>query len=250
MAPPIPTVCTTCGAPMPPGSDRCGRCGTLHGDWRRCYGCGARAEVIRKDGNLFVCAACGRPRVPVEQPIARSGGEREALARAEADHKSSVIAFSLSVVAFIIAAMALALGGLVWLLGGTIFGIVMMIAMSIFIAAGVMGLTTSRKARVRASDAMRDALGAVALDVMRQRGPVTAQQLAEILGVPLDVAEAGLTRLPARSDVRVDTVIEAGDVRYRIANDYTMPAESLQDAAHADFDARLRASINQRENKR
>lgn len=236
---------------MAPGSDRCGRCGTLHGDWRRCYGCGARAEVIRKGGNLFVCSACGRPRVPVEQPIARSGGERDALGRAEADNKSSVIAFSLAIVAFIIAAIALGIAGIALLVDFTFIAVAMFIAMAIFGGAGVAGVMTSRRARQRASDAMRDAFGAVALDVMRQRGPVTAPQLAEILGVPVEIADAALTRLPARTDVRVDTILDEraadGQVRYRIANDYTLPAESLQDAAQADFDRRLQASIGKKE---
>jgi hypothetical protein len=146
---PTPSVCTTCGAPMPPGTDRCGRCGTLHGDWRRCYGCGARAEVIRKDSMLFVCSACGRPRVPTEQPIARSGGEREALARAEADHKSSAIAFGLSIAGFIIAAIALGIAGLAFLIDFTFLATIFMIGTLIFGGAGVMGIFTSRSARRR-----------------------------------------------------------------------------------------------------
>lgn len=200
---------------------------------------------------LFVCSACGRPRVPTEHAIARSGGEREALSRAEADNKSAVIAFALSIVGFIIAAIALGIAGIAFLIDFTFIATVMLIGMLIFGGAGVMGVVTSRSARRRASDAMRDAFGAVALDVMRQRGPVTAPQLAEILGVPLDVADAALTRLPARTDVRVDTVLDEraadGQVRYRIAQDQTVPAESLQDAAHADFDARLKASMQKSE---
>jgi len=252
MAPPVPTTCSTCGAPMPPGTDRCGRCGTLHGEFRRCYGCGAKAEVIRKGGMLFVCSACGRPRIPVEQPIQRTGGEREALARADADNKSSVIAFGLSMAGFVIAAIVMAVGLLAFLIDFGLIATVMFIAMALFAAAGAFGVVTSKKARGRADDAMRDAFGAVALDVMRQRGPVTAPQLAEALGVPEQVADAALTRLPARTDVRVDTVIDDraadGQVRYRIA-DATMPAESVvaaQEAASADFDARLREAMKQK----
>ncbi len=201
---------------------------------------------------LFVCSACGRPRVPVEQPVQRTGAEREALARAEADNKSSVIAFALAIVGFVIAATALGIGALALLIDFGLIATLMFVAMFVFLVAGVLGVLTSRKARGRADDAMRDAFGAVALDVMRQRGPVTAPQLAQVLGVPEQVADAALTRLPARSDVRVDTVLDEraadGQVRYRIA-DATLPAETVmaaQDAAAADFDARLREAMQKK----
>jgi hypothetical protein len=238
---------------MPPGTDRCGRCGSLHGEWRRCYGCGAKAEVIRKGGMLFVCSACGRPRVPVEQPVQRSGMEREALARAEADNKSSVVATGLGIVGLIIAAIALAVAGVAFLIDFTFIAVFMMVAMLVFGGAGAFGFMTAKKARGRASDAMRDAFGAVALDVMKQRGPITPSVLAEVLGVTPAEAESALTRLPARTDVRVDTVIDEraadGQVRYRIAGDHTMPAEVLSEheAATADFDARLKASMTKKE---
>src|SRR5687768_11390257 len=82
-SPPAPHACSTCFTPLPPGTDRCPRCGTLAGDFRRCEMCGARAEVIRKDQFLFVCAACGKPRVPMDQPgVMRSGRERSVLQKA------------------------------------------------------------------------------------------------------------------------------------------------------------------------
>lgn len=201
---------------------------------------------------LFVCSACGRPRVPMEQPVQRTGAEREALARAEADNKSSVIAFALGIVGFVIAAAALGIGSIALLIDFGFIATLMFVAMLVFAVAGVFGVITSKKGRARADDAMRDAFGAVALDVMRQRGPVTAQQLAQVLGVPEQVADAALTRLPARTDVRVDTVLDEraadGQVRYRIA-DATLPAETLlaaQDAASADFDARLREAMQKK----
>ena len=252
MSPPIPTTCTTCAAPMPPGTDRCARCGTLHGEFRRCYGCGAKAEVIRKGGMLYVCSACGRPRVPVEQPIQRTGVEREPLARAESDNRSSVFAFALSIVAFVVAALAMGIGLIAFLVDFGLIATVFFIAMLMFAGAGAFGVLTSKKARGRADEVMREAFGAVALDVMRQRGPVTAPQLAQVLGVPEQVADAALTRLPARTDVRVDTVLDEraadGQVRYRIA-DATLPAEAViaaQDAASADFDARLREAMQKK----
>lgn len=253
MAPPVspaaPQNCSTCGAPLPPGTDRCGRCGSLHGEWRRCPGCNAKAEVIRKGGLLYVCAACGRPRIPFEQPVARSGGEREALAKADADLRSSTMASGLGIVAFVIAAFALGAVTLSFaVLEATGLGIAALVAMVMFLVAGVFGVVTSKGAKKRAEEQMRDALGAAAVDVMRQRGAISAAQLAQILGVPEDVADQALTRLPARNDVRVDTVLDDraadGQVRYRIA-DQTMPAEVLDEAG--DFDARLREAMRAKE---
>jgi hypothetical protein len=182
----------------------------------------------------------------------RTGSEREPLARAEADVKSAIIAFSLGIVAFVVAAAALGTGLLALLIDFGLIATLMFIAMFVFAAAGAVAVLTSKKARGRADDAMRDAFGAVALDVMRQRGPVTAPQLAQILGVPEQVADAALTRLPARTDVRVDTVLDEraadGQVRYRVA-DATMPAEAViaaQDAATADFDARLKEAMEKK----
>lgn len=235
---------------MPPGTDRCGRCGSLHGDFRRCPGCGAKAEVIRKGGMIFVCAACGRPRIPTEQPIARSGAEREPLAKADADLKSAAIAFSLGIVAFVIGAAGLGAATLAFLLDFGWVALFAFVSTLIFAAAGAFAVVTSRGARKRADEQMRDAFGAVTVDVMRQRGTISAPQLAQILGVPEEVADQALTRLPARSDVRVDTVLDDraadGQVRYRIA-DQTMPAETLDEAG--DFEARLREAMRAKEQR-
>ena len=168
--------------------------------------------------------------------------------KAEADHKSSVIAFALGLVGLIIGATVLGIAGIAFLIDFGFLALVMFIGSLIFAGAGGFGLVTSKKAKSRADESMREAFGAVALDVMRQRGPITAPALAEVLGVPVEIADAALTRLPARTDVRVDTVLDEraadGQVRYRVS-DQTMPAEVLSEheAASADFDARLKASI-------
>jgi len=199
---------------------------------------------------IFVCAACGRPRVPAEQPVTRSGAEREPLAKAEADLKSSAIAFALGVVAFVIGAAALGTASLAFLLDFGWFALFAFVATLLFVGAGAFAVLTSRGAKKRADEQMRDAFGAAAVDVMRQRGAISAPQLAQILGVPEEVADQALTRLPARNDVRVDTVLDDraadGQVRYRVA-DQTLPAETLDEAG--DFDARLREAMRAKEQR-
>lgn len=255
---PLPAACTTCGAPLAPGTDRCTRCGTLHGDHRRCYGCGAKAEVIPKDGFVFVCAACGRPRVPMEQPgIPRSGRELEPLARAGLARKDVAIATTLGIVGLVLDAPVLFLGAIFAIAGLGILPWITFAFGFVILAVALYGLLgVAKRAKGRANEAMREAFQSVALDVMRTRGAITGRALAQQLGVPEHVADAVLERLPARDDVRVETVVDDkaddGLVRYRVADDATLPAAALEqqmDAEQASFDARLQASIRAKERR-
>lgn len=255
MAPPVPVACTTCGAPLPAGSDRCARCGTLHGEHRRCPGCGAKAEVISKGGMLFVCAACGRPRVPMEQPgIVRSFREREALGRADGALRDSLLGNVLGIIGVVIAAFVAVGAVLAFALDFTFVAVIFLVVAAALGVFGALGFSRAKGAKRRAEEAMRDAFGSVAVDVLRQRGPTSSRALGEILGVPEPIADAALARLPARDDVRVDTVVDDraadGLVRYRIADDGTLPAEALagQDPAAASFDARLQAAMRAKGN--
>ncbi len=244
-------VCSTCGTPLPPGSDRCPRCGTLAGDHRRCYGCGARAEVVQRDG-LFVCAACGRPRVPMEGAgIVRSGRERAPLARiAQLKHDANVSRF-VSIVGFVVAFFVLMLGaGFVSFL--PIFGYAIMAIAAIIVGAGLVGLGRSKSRLKEGRVAMEEAIALVAHDVIRSRGSISAQQLAEQMGLPYDLAERTLDRLPADPQLRVETVIDEqstdGKLRYRIADAGLYAAAvdenlSEEEQEKRSFDARLAASM-------
>jgi len=57
----VPTNCTACGTPIPPGAMRCPACGRIFGEVNRCPSCNAIAAV-RASGDAYVCAACGAPR--------------------------------------------------------------------------------------------------------------------------------------------------------------------------------------------
>jgi hypothetical protein len=192
---------------------------------------------------IFVCAACGRPRVPSEQPTQRSGAERAPLAKAEADLKSAVVATGLAILGFVVSSALLGAAALSFALGASGLALMAFVVALLTAGAGGFGVLTSRNAKRRADEQMREAFGAAALDVMRERGTISAAQLAQALGVPEGVAERALTRLPARSDVRVDTVLDDraadGQLRYRIA-DAPVPADPLDEGA--EFEARLRAA--------
>jgi hypothetical protein len=202
---------------------------------------------VSKGGLSFVCAACGRPRVPLEQPVPRSGADRPALAEAERAQKDALFANVLGIVGSVLAGVVLlsTLGS--WLLGFGFVALFLFVFALVFGGATGFAFATSARAKRRVEEAMHDAFGAVALDVLRARGPTTARTLGAVLGVPEPVAEAALARLPARTDVRVDTSIEGaaadGLVRYRIAD---APSAPIEDDAHGSFEARLRAAMRER----
>jgi hypothetical protein len=251
MTPGTPPVyaCTTCREPLPAGTDRCPRCGALSGDFRRCYGCGARAEVIQKDGGMFVCAACGRPRVPVEKPgFAPSGNERPALERAGLSARDGTISKVGGIMAFVVAALIGLTALLPLFLGWTAFGLVL-VGLTAFIAfVGAFGLVNGKKNRAQAQKHMTDAIASVALDLMKQRGAISPRMLSEQLGVPEDVAEKALNKLPADPRLRVETVIDEraadGQLRYRLddAGVVETAGMSEDEAEQASFDARLAAA--------
>lgn len=238
-----PALCTTCRAPLAPGSDRCDRCGTLHGDHRKCPSCGAKAEVINREGGiLFTCAACGVPRVPMEHGgVPRSGREREPLGRANVAYKGSIVA-KLGGTFGVVTGSLIALVGVAMLaLHATSFALVLLLMAAVAIAFSVWGLGVAKVRKSRAQDAMRDAMGAVALDVMRARGAISATILADQLGVSQAVAETVLERLPARDDVRVESIVDEraadGMVRYRIADAPDATSAAFGDAATQELDA-------------
>ena len=249
-APPLSS-CTVCGAPIASGSDRCGRCGAVFGDFRRCDGCGARAEVVHKGGMVYVCAACGRPRVPMERPgIVRSGRERPALLRAGDYRRDAALSKVVGVTGGSIAAL-LVLGALLMLAFGLKLVFLFLLGLSIFVAAmGALGLRNATKSQKLADAAMRDALTSVAMDVLRARGPTTAPELAAQLGITEEVADKVLMQLPAQAQLRVETMVDEratdGLLRYRIADGGLSPQAGMneEDAERAAFDAKLAAAMH------
>ncbi|MEO7093431.1 MAG: hypothetical protein ABI175_09280 [Polyangiales bacterium] len=247
-APPV-YACTTCREPLPAGSDRCARCGALSGDFRRCYGCGARAEVIQKDGGMFVCAACGRPRVPVEKPgFAPSGNERPALERAARSHRDAIISRVGGIMAFVVAAILAVTALLPLFLGWTAFGLTVVGLAALIAFVGGFGVVNAKKNRTQAVSHMTDAIASVALDLMKQRGALSPRMVSDQLGIPEDVAEKALNKLPADPRLRVETVIDEraadGQLRYRLddAGQIETAGMSEEEAEKASFDARLAAA--------
>jgi hypothetical protein len=193
----------------------------------------------------------------MEQPgIPRSGRERAVLARVEQARKRAIVAKGLGVLGiavvlffvFVLAIAALASFGGIALWSG-LFALLAAIASALAFAR-------SRAAQGEARTDMRDAIGLVALDVLRARGALSAGQLAEQMGIPVAEAEAALDRLPARDDVRVESVLDEsavdGQLRYRFADPHerTLAMEEVADAEQAAFDEKLKAAMAEKSAKK
>lgn len=234
----FPAQCRVCAAPMPQGSDRCSRCKTLHAEFRRCEHCGGLTEVIEVNG-VYVCNACSKPRIPMERSgISRSGREREALQKVGVARKRE-ITLKFATFGTIALMLPLTLVLLIAFLASfTALTITFALVDVMVLVAAILLYRSSKKAHYDARNSMLDALGSAALDVMRAKGPITSQQLADQMGISQDNAEKALERLPARSDVRVDIDMigaeQDGLVRYRIAD----PLRELQaqETMLAEFD--------------
>lgn len=202
-------------------------------------------------GDVWICAACGRPRVPVERDDVVVSRSAQASLERVATARSRYIVARLGLGAAIaLDVLTTLLGGLAAAGGSMGIAVPLLVFSAFATLMAVLAFTVGRASQASANAAMREAIGSVAVDTMRARGPVSAAHFAESLGVPVDVAERALASLPARTDVRVDSYVDEratdGQVRYRIA-DASVP---LDDAAiereiadeSADFDARLAAS--------
>jgi hypothetical protein len=198
---------------------------------------------------IFVCAACGRPRIPMERAgVVKSGRERPILVRAGEHRRDAAVSNVAGIVGISIAAF-IALISMVWIFA---FGLGFFggtgVAFAIFTALmGMYGVGNAKKNERLANEQMSEALGLVAMDVMRSKGPVTSKQLGEQMGIPEDVAEKILAVLPAK--FRVETVVDEratdGLLRYRIADEALaiQPGMSDEEAEKAAFDAKLAAAM-------
>ena len=152
------------------------------------------------------------------------------------------------IMAFVVAGLIALTALLPLFLGWTAFGFTLVGLTALIAFVGGFGLVNARKNRAQAEHAMTEAIASVALDLMKQRGAISPKMLSEQLGLPEDVAEKALNRLPADPRLRVETVIDEraadGQLRYRVeagAIDETA-GMSLEEAEKASFDARLAAA--------
>jgi hypothetical protein len=265
-----PTPCHVCAAPLPANSDRCSRCGALHAEFRRCEGCGALAEVVSKGGSLYVCAACGRPRIPLEVAITRSHGERSALNEVGERRMRAALWTGVGAASIALGIGGALVGALLLLAGATVIGGASAGVGITFVVLALWCFAMASRGRVAAEAAAREALALGAIDVMRALGPQTSTTLAAAMAIPIPLAESLLATLPARTGVRVDAVVDDaatdGLVRYRVADAGPWPAAHAtpeaaalgagapfatlaegaapteEQLAQADFDARLAAA--------
>ncbi len=196
----------------------------------------------------------------MERPgVARSGRERHVLAQVAEARKQSVIAKAFGIVAIVGAVFFVGVLAIAALAG---FGGIELYSGLFAMLAGITAmllLLSARRAQASARAGMQEAIGLVAVDVMRAKGALSASELAEQLGLSITEAQAALDRLPARDELHVESVVDErsidGQVRYRISasaavvgQERALALDELADDERRAFDAKLQQAIDQ--NKR
>lgn len=210
---PLPERCPTCATAVPPGAARCPGCGRVFGEDNRCPHCHAIA-AIQADGDGYACVACGKPRerkplttVLGEGPSRLSLTPRSASVRGRALRTGGIALVGAGVLG---AALATAI------LGTGLAGIVT--ASALAVVSIVLGLRLFRRAsrtdeRTRTQD-QKTAAAKIRGIAARLGGDVTAAQVAEQLGVPVEEADAALTQMADGTVVTVEVDTDTGTVHY------------------------------------
>ncbi|HEU4538979.1 MAG TPA: hypothetical protein VFS00_32890, partial [Polyangiaceae bacterium] len=165
-----------------------------------CPFCQASALVVPSRRLRYVCAVCGRARVPVDDPGAeRGGGELEALDEATRAERSSQLWRGFGIlVAFLGASTALVFLSFLVLvhppLGAALLSGAFALAPS---ALAGWALRRSRQNAARVGPALERAWDSVAAEVLARRPSTTEAELASRLRLTPPQAEAMLVRLSA-----------------------------------------------------
>lgn len=208
----------------------CSRCGYASGEANRCPHCCATARV-EGTGPSCRCAVCGGPRIP-----GNLGGEAAAAALKE--QRKHWIDARLASTATLIQALFAAIATLIGLLlrPASIAGEAMVFAIAavpLFFA--LRSRTRAAAARKRAKEAGERAWQAAAEDAAKQKGGITASQLAKTLGIDPEHADRLLTSLAVHDRTRVD-VDDAAEVRFSVPPSPRFRIESKPDDEESDAD--------------
>jgi hypothetical protein len=209
-----PARCRVCGADVPQGAPRCPRCSAAAGPLDPCPHCRAEGGASPDAGLRYVCDVCGGPRVPrLDRSITYSGREVPLLRKADAARKSRA-AWRAAAVA---SGMLLPFVLLIFVALLAIFGVKLGLVLTALVLAAPVGAffaTALSRAAVRGREiapAIDAAWLAVAGDIARQsKGPLTAQGLAQRLGVEEPQAEELMALLD------VNEVLSPGGMRFEI----------------------------------
>lgn len=198
---------------MPAGAVRCPGCGRVFGEDNRCPHCNAIAAV-KVSGDGYVCSACSKPRErkPLTTVLGEEPGRGSIVPSAASVRGRGLRAlgsFSIAggVLGAALATAALGLG-VAGIGSAAAIGLVGMFLGLSFLRRASRADETTRAFEERAAEAR------VRSAATKLGGDVTAKQIAEQLGVPVEEADRVLTKLADGSKVTVEVDTDHGVVHY------------------------------------
>jgi hypothetical protein len=211
---PLPERCPTCGTGIPAGASRCPGCGRVFGEDNRCPHCHAIAAVRSDGAGAYVCVACGKPRVrkPDTTLLGEDHGRPSLLPRpvsaaGRAMRAVGTLSIGSGVLGAALATAALGTGVAGLAVAAAVGAVSVLLGLALFRRAS--GSDRAARARDEESAAAR-----VRAAASRLGGDVTAAQLAEQLGVPVEEADRALTAMADGTHVTVEVDTETGAVHY------------------------------------
>jgi hypothetical protein len=199
-----------------------------------CPHCHAIADVRPSPSVRWICAVCGRPRIPIELPdVVLGPRQAEALVRAGTEAAAASVWRVAAIVVAAFGAFALVLMLLV--LGLVRPGVVpVVLALSANGIPFVFAVLAIRRSAVLSREAPRSlqaAWSAAAIDVLRHvGGTIDAKELARTTRITEEDANHVLARLSAEGAAD-GTVSDESDLRYRLLEPHRTDATETREAS-------------------
>jgi hypothetical protein len=193
-----------------------------------CSACGGRTREEPHRALVWVCAACGAPRVP-GAPVEGLEGLAEGLGRARLERVAAIAWRGGAVVLGMTGAMALALATLLAMAAGHLAAIVLAGLATLLVVLALVAVGRARGRDEGMRRALDEAWGTAAERLLvASDGGVSSAWLAGAMRTTEAHAERILASLSARGRARVD-VGEDAELRYRVADGSTRDANSANE---------------------
>lgn len=221
-----PSVCSVCGAQMPPGAERCASCGTTHDKRHACPFCGVVAHPQPHPELRFTCPSCGAPRIPSPPDLTPSKAMTSALSTVRSARSSRSVwrvaaglgaAFGLLSTLLLVGVAAIASPSLLPLIAaGTVA------AMPLFFAA--LAWTKARQRQNQVRQSLDQAWLEAAKALTTSKGSVRASELVEAFGIEDDIAHQLVAHLGAHQEITTN-VTEEGELALSVRGHLLRVAE-------------------------
>lgn len=200
----VPSRCTVCDTPIPPGQARCPGCARVFGEDNRCHSCSAIVGV-RATPRGYACLACGKPRERLPGTVVMGGGDDiESASRMTSALIRALGIASIGGGIFVGALSAAVLPGALGLGLAAILGLG-------GVGFGALALRFASRHRVKASeDAMKTRQRQVGALAKERGGILTPADVAAEMALTESEADALLTSLTDGEKVSLEITDEGG----------------------------------------